>query len=236
MKQEEPAGSKTPSDELEEQRDEQLMNDISQELELLENSQKPDENPEWDGSESELVADDDAEEYEIPETGIKISYSLTSKEMYQCLYHSRMYKTKGSRAVFQSIVFGLAALAFFLTYWMTDSPYHPQNLFFGILCLVMIAVIWLVPRLHMKSLARIMANGKTIEAEIYPTHIDIGRDDGAWRIELDGSAEIAEFDSIIMIYTDNDRSFAIPERVIEPEVYNEIKAILLSGTMPEEEE
>ena len=33
-----------------------------------------DENPEWDGSEAELVSDDDAEEYEIPETGIKLSY------------------------------------------------------------------------------------------------------------------------------------------------------------------
>ena len=38
---------------------------------------------------------------------------------------------------------------------------------------------------------------------------------------------------MIMIY-DDERRFAIPERVIEPEVYNEIKAILLSGTMPEE--
>ena len=35
-----------------------------------------DENPEWDGSEAELVSDDDAEEYEITEKGIKLSYSL----------------------------------------------------------------------------------------------------------------------------------------------------------------
>ena len=98
----------------------------------------------------------------------------------------------------------------------------------------MIAVIGLVPHFHMKSLARLMADGKTVDAEIYPTHIDIGKDDGAWSIELDGKAEIAEFDNIIMIYTDDEKSFAIPERVIEPEVYNEIKAILLSGTMPEE--
>ncbi len=97
----------------------------------------------------------------------------------------------------------------------------------------MVAVIWLVPHFHMKNLAKIMADGKNIDAEIYPTHIDIGKDDGAWSVELDGKAEIAEFDGIIMIY-DDDRSFAIPERVIEPEVYNEIKAILLSGTMPEE--
>lgn len=230
-----PVGCKTSADELEEQRDEQLIDEISQELEVLENTRKFDENPDWDGSESELVADDDAEEYEIPETGIKIAYSLTPDEMYKCLYHSRLYKTKGSRAAVQTVIFALAAVIFFLTYFLTNSQYDSYHLFFGILCLVMIAVVWTVPYFHMKSLAKIMADGKTVEAEIYPTHIDIGRDDGAWSIELDGSAEIAEFDGIIMIYTNNDQSFAIPERVIEPEVYNEIKAILLSGTVPETE-
>ncbi len=193
------------------------------------------ENPEWDGSEAEYVADDDAEEYEIPETGIRLSYVLTADEMYRCLYHSDLYKTKGTRAVAQSAVFGLAAIAFFLVYFMTNSQYNSYNLFFGIFCLVMIAVIWLVPHFHMKSIAGMMANGKTIEAEIYPTHIDIGRDDGAWSIELDGKSEIHEFDNIFMIYTPNGQNFAIPQRVIEPEVYNEIKAILLSGTKPAEE-
>ena len=227
-----PVGSSL--NELEEQRDEQLIDDISHELEVLDNIPKITENPDWDGSESKLVSDDDAEEYEIPETGIKISYSLTPDEMYKCLYHSRFYKTKGSRAVIQSIIFAFAGLIFLLTYFFTDSQYNQYNLFFGILCFFMIAVIGLVPHLHMKSLARLMADGKTVDAEIYPTHIDIGKDDGAWSIELDGKAEIAEFDNIIMIYTDDEKSFAIPERVIEPEVYNEIKAILLSGTMPEE--
>ena len=227
-----PVGSSL--NELEEQRDEQLIDDISHELEVLDNIPKITENPDWDGSESKLVSDDDAEEYEIPETGIKISYSLTPDEMYKCLYHSRFYKTKGSRAVIQSIIFAFAGLIFLLTYFFTDSQYNQYNLFFGILCFFIIAVIGLVPHFHMKSLARLMADGKTVDAEIYPTHIDIGKDDGAWSIELDGKAEIAEFDNIIMIYTDDEKSFAIPERVIEPEVYNEIKAILLSGTMPEE--
>ena len=81
--------------EIEEHRDEQLIDDISHELEIIENNRNNDENPDWDGSESELVADDDAEEYEIPETGIKSTYSLTENEMYKCLYHSRLYKTKG---------------------------------------------------------------------------------------------------------------------------------------------
>ncbi len=212
--------------------DEQLIKEISEELKKLEND-KDDDNPEWDGSEAEFVSDDDAEDYEIPDTGIKLSYVLTREEMYNCLYHSRIYKTKGARAVFQSIVFALASVAFFMTYFFTKSEYNNYNLFFGILCLVMIAVIWLVPYIHLKSMAKMMADGKKIEVEIYPDHLDIGRDDGAWSIDLDGNSEIAEFDNIFMIFTPKGQSFAIPERIIEPELYNEIKAILFSGTKPE---
>ncbi len=215
--------------------DEQLIKEISEELKQNEENQS-DENPDWDGSEAELVADDDAEEYEIPETGIKLSYALTRDEMYRCLRHSRLYKTKGARAVFQTVVFALASVAFFFAYFFAKNDFSGYNLFFGIFCLVMIVVIWLVPYLHIKSLSKIMADGKIIEVEVYPDHLDIGRDDGAWSIELDGSAEIAEFDNIFMLYTPKGQSFAIPGRVIEPELYNEIRAILFSGALPEKQD
>ena len=192
------------------------------------------DNPEWDGTESELVADDDAEEYEIPETGIKLSYVMTEKEMYRCLYNSDIYKTKGSRAVLSTVVFALAAVAFIIAYIYTEGQFKTYNLFFGIFCVVMIAVVWLVPHFHIRSMAKIAANGKKIEAEIYPDHIDIGSGSGAWSIELDGNCYLSEFDNIFMISL-KDRNFAIPERVIEPEVYNEVKAILVSGTRPKEE-
>ena len=206
--------------------------EIADELKNLENE----ENPEWDGSEAEFVSDDDAEEYEIPETGFRLSYVLTKEELYKCLYHSDIIKTKGKRAVIQSVFLGIAAVVFFVTYFTAKSQYSDYNLFFGIICLAMIAVIWIVPHFYLKSMAKMMADGKTVEAEIYPTHIDIGRNDGKWSIELDGKSTIEEFDNIIMIFTENDRAFAIPERVIEPEVYNEIRAILMSGTEPNEEE
>ena len=179
------------------------------------------------------MADDDAEDYEIPETGIKLSYVMTEKEMYRCLYNSDIYKTKGTRAVFSTVVFALAAVCFIFAYIYTEGQFKPYNLFFGIFCAVMIAVVWLVPYFHIKSMAKIAANGKKIDAEIYPDHIDIGSGSGAWSIELDGNCYLSEFDNIFMISL-KDRSFAIPERVIEPEVYNEIKAILVSGTRPKE--
>ena len=184
------------------------------------------ENPEWDGSESELVADDDAESYEIPETGIKISYVMTREEMVRCLYHSNIYKTKGSRAVFASVLFGAAAVIFAVAYFTTNQ-YQPANLFFSIFSLVMIVLIWLVPFLHIRSMAKVMANGKTIEAEVYPDHIDIGQGAGAWEIDLDGNCELMEFDNIFMIALPDGRNFAIPERVIEPEIYNEFKRKIL---------
>lgn len=206
--------------------------------EIVENLENPEsnDNPEWDGTEGELVSDDDAEEYEIPETGYKISYVLSQEEMYKCLYHSNIIKTKGLRAVFQSIFLGIAAVVFFVIFFTTDSQFNYYNLVFGIICLATIAAIWIVPHLYLKNMSNMMADGKTVEAEIYPTHIDIGRDDGKWSIELDGKSQIQEFDNIIMIFTDHDRAFAIPERVIEPDVYNEIRAILMSGTEPDEDE
>ncbi len=211
--------------------DSEEENKIKEIVKELENAENED-NPEWDGSEGELVSDDDAEDYEIPETGYKISYVLTQDEMYNCLYHSNMIKTKGARAVLQSILLAAAAVIFFVVYFTTKSQYNQYNLVFGIICLITIAAIWIVPHLYLKNMSKMMADGKTVEAEIYPTHIDIGRNDGQWSIQLDGRSQIEEFDNIIMICTEKDRAFAIPERVIEPDVYNEIRAILLSGTEP----
>lgn len=220
--------------EAEQKEKEEIIKEISEEIKQAENADNStdDENPEWDGSEAEFVEDDSSAEYEIPETGIKLSYSLTRDEMYKCLYHGDTFKTKSTKAIMQSIILAAAAVIFFVTYFIADSTYNTYNLFFGIVCLVMISVIWIVPRFYLKSMAGMMADGKTVEVEIYPTHIDIGRDDGAWSVELDGTSKIEEFDGIFMIYTEKNRSFAIPQRVIDPEVYNEIKAILLSGTIP----
>ncbi len=191
------------------------------------------ENPDWDGSEAEFISDDDTEEYEIPETGFRISYVLTKDEIYSCLYHSGAVKTKGARAIIQSIILAVAAVIFFVVYFTTKSQYNNYNIFFGVLCLITIAAIWIVPRIYLRSMSKMMTDGKTIEAEIYPTHIDIGSGgEGEWSIPLDGSSYIEEADGIIMILAEKNRIFAIPKRVIEPEVYNEISAILRSGTEP----
>ena len=185
--------------------------------------------------ENEFVEDDDAADYEIPATGIRISYVLSPDEIYKCLYHSDLYKTKGKRAVFQSVILIVAAVVFFVTYLCGDSDYKGYNLFFSLVSLGIIVAIWLVPHFHMKSMAKMMADGHRTETEIYPTHIDIGTDDGAWNIPLDGSCEIIEFENIILIFTKKGQGFAIPERAIEHEYLPEIKAILAAGAYTKDE-
>ena len=103
---------------------------------------------------------------------------LTQDEIYKCLYNSNLFKTKGKRAVIESIILGLAAVIFFSIYFTTTSQYNHYNLIFGIISLLTIAIIWIVPYVYLNNLAKMMADGKNIEAEIYPTHIDIGRNDG----------------------------------------------------------
>lgn len=206
---------------------------IAEELKRIQKEEDEEKGKGWDGSEAELVEDDDAEEYEIPMAGIKVSYVLTEEEYFKCLKHSGMYKSQGTRGLIEAVVLGILAVLFFVAFFMTGNV---SNIVFACISLIFIAVILLVPNIHMRSMAKSMADGKLIEAEIYPDSLEIGRDDGAWKIELDGTSQIREFDNIIMIYAAHNRSFAIPERAIEPDFLPEIKGILLAGTTPAYEE
>lgn len=206
---------------------------IAEELKRIQEEEDEEEGRSWDGSEAELVEDDDAEEYEIPMAGIKLSYVLTQDEYFKCLKHSGMYKSQGMRGIIESVVLGILAVIFFVVFFMTGDV---SNIVFGCISLIFIAVLLIVPNLHMKNMAKTMADGKLIEAEIYPDSIEIGKDAGAWKIELDGTSRIQEFDGIIMIYAEHNRSFAIPERAIDPDFLPEIKGILLAGTTPAYEE
>ena len=135
--------------------------------------------------------------------GIRVSYVLTEEEYFKCLKHSGIYKSQGTRGLIEAVVLGILAVIFFVVFFMTGGV---SNIVFGCISLIFIAVLLVVPNLHMRSMAKSMADGKLIEAEIYPDSVEIGRDDGAWKIELDGTSRIQEFDNIIMIFADHNRS------------------------------
>ena len=71
---------------------------------------------EWDGSEAELVLDDDAADYEEPQTGVKLSYTLREEEVFHALGKSGFSKTLGRRAAAE----GADRLVVRVSYFSTD--------------------------------------------------------------------------------------------------------------------
>ena len=47
---------------------------------------------EWDGTEAELIVEDDVEEYEENQTGIKVKYVLSESEISEIFKHTESHK------------------------------------------------------------------------------------------------------------------------------------------------
>jgi len=184
---------------------------------------------EWDGSEAKLVADE-AAEYEEQQTGIKLSYILRQQEILECLKRSGFCKTIGSRAVAESVILAIIAIAFMATYILQKDM---NSLVFGVISLLLIAIIWVVPQLGMKRHAKELADGKEVHMEIYPDSIVMGENEGRWEIPLDGTSECEQGSNLLLIYYQN-CMVTLPLRCVEPTVLTEVQAMIISGTQPKE--
>lgn len=182
---------------------------------------------EWDGSEAELVADDVAE-YEEQQTGIKFSYILKQQEIFECLKRSGFCKTTGSRAIAESVILAIMTVVFTVTYFIQKNT---DSLVFAVISLLLITVIWIIPRQGMKRRAKELADGKEISMKIYPDSIVMSQAESCWEIPLDGTSECSQFNNILMIYSQG-RTVILPLRCVEPAVLTEVQAMIVSGTQP----
>lgn len=183
----------------------------------------------WDGSEAELVADDDAAVYEDPQTGIRFNYTLRHSEIYQCLKSTGYIKTTGTRAVLETVLLALAAGVFVWTWFAQQSA---DSLVFAVICLLLIAVVWIVPEWGLRRQARRLASGDEIAMEIYPDSVVITRGEEETEFPLDGeSTFIAQYDTIIVLFYKGKMAI-LPLRSVEPGVLPEVQAMLLAGTKP----
>lgn len=183
----------------------------------------------WDGSEAELVADD-AAEYEEQQTGIKLSYILRQNEIVEGLKKSGFCKTTGKRAIIESVILAASAVLFLFTYFMKNDA---RSLPISIICVLLIAVIWIVPQQGMKNRAKQLADGKEIHMEIYPDSIVTGEGEDRQEIPLDGSCEFEQHRNLYLIYYKN-QTVILPLRSVEPAVMPEIQAMIISGTTPKQ--
>ena len=149
---------------------------------------------EWDGSEAELVPDEDAEEFEDNFAGIKLSYVLKEDEIYDALRSSKSYRSAQKRLIAESIISCIMSGVFFAMFaiqmnWLT--------LIFAILCLILAAVIWPAAWYNIKKNAKRLTSGEEVQMEIYPSLIEMGKAEQKWVIPLDGTVKCRK---IICLY------------------------------------
>lgn len=152
----------------------------------------------------------------------EISYSLTYNEAYHCLKNAGLYKTSGKRAIVYTVLMVIAALGFLISYIVKNDI---NWLIFSGVSIAVIVVIWLVPAIQLKKLAKINSDGKIIKARIYRDKILINTNDEKWEISLDTKNRLKIYDDIYIFYTgEKGQIFVIPTRVLNEEIIKVIKS------------
>lgn len=215
----EPSPEEARQRELEEESGETLSDETLEEEEEFE----------WDGSEAELVADEDAAEYEEQNTGIQLKYTLRQDEVYAALMKMQ-YTQQRIALTAAAVVLGIlsAALSFLNFYRLKEG----QVLAFGILCLVLVVLILWLPAARNRMRAKSLASGKEILMTVYPDHVEMGQGETGWEFQLDGSCGRDVARDLLLLYIDGENTVILPLRCIEPAVLPEVQAMLYAGTRP----
>ncbi len=215
-----------------------LAKDIFEDSEKSEENGRENDDVRLSGSECEedenqIVADDEFEEYEEENTGIKITYKLTPEEIYSVVGKIGNLKDTVKNQQRQTLLHaGILGVVVALVLLMRN-PYY---FWFASLPVVAILLIWCVPFFGVRKILSKAFNNKPITLEIFPDEIDMIQGGVRKEIILDDSYESEEYDDIIVITKNDVIKLMLPLRAVEPEFRAEVQAIILAGIKPKEED
>lgn len=215
-----------------------LAKDIFEDSEKSEESGHENDDVRLSGSElgedeNQIVADDEFEEYEEENTGIKITYKLTPEEIYSVVGKIGNLKDTVKSQQRQTLLHaGILGVVVALVLLMRN-PYY---FWFASLPVLAIILIWCVPFFGVRKILSKAFNNKPITLEVFPDEIDIIQGGVRKEIILDDSFESEEHDDIIVITKNDVIKLMLPLRAVEPEFRAEVQAIILAGIKPKEED
>ncbi len=198
-------------------------------LDIDSKKESPNQNEYWDGSESELVFDDETENYEDNMAGIKISYKLDKNDIYEFIKNSASYekkeKEKKKHTIVQAIMFTVLII---LAVTTRNNLYTLVSLipfFTGV-------SLWVIPLLSMKNLVNNIYDENQYEVEIFPDKIEVVHAGFIKEFPLDESGRCEITDKLILVYSKTKESLIIPIRSIKPDCLPDIQAMIVAGARP----
>ena len=183
----------------------------------------------WDGSEAEIVVDDEAEDYEEESTGIKIKYKLKPNEVRSFIHNSADFEKNKKSQKKHTFIQCLLFTAMVLLGFVSANKYY---WFLALFPLIAILLIWVLPYIAVKKLAIDILKSDEFSVEVFPDKIEVTCFGKVREIPLDGSCESEEFEGLILIFSNSALSLIIPMRSIEPEFKADVQAMILAGTKP----
>jgi len=227
----EPRGEQTPYQAAERMMEEESGETMLDET-MPEETDAEEEQVKWDGSEAELVADDSAAEYEEQQTGIKLKYSLSSKEIFYALIKTQYTPTRIALSVTAAILCVVTAVVFLVRMSLFGDP---TGGLLAVVCAILFLIIIGMPAARIQLRSKKLADGNEIKMKIYPDHIQMGLAERQWEIPLDGTSERTIFRNLMILYIVGGKDMVIlPLRCVEPTVLPEVQAMIFSGTEPKQ--
>ena len=198
-----------------------------QNIDKKNNTQK--QNEYWDGSESELVFDDETENYEDNMAGIKISYKLDKNDIYEFIKNSTSYekreREKKKLTFIQATMFAILIVLAVVT----------KNNLYTLVSLIPFFTgvsLWVIPILSIKNLVNNIYDENQYEVEIFPDKIEVVHAGFVKEFPLDESGRCEITDKLILVYSKTKEPLIIPIRSIKPDCLPDIQAMILAGARP----
>ena len=175
-----------------------------------------------------LVADEDAAEYEERQTGVRFSFVLRREEFYEALRrqesHSPAYKKK---VRWLMLVGAVVVICLILGIAMPEEG--GRLLRVALLGALAGFFVWISPRLRMNGMAKQLTTGEEVNVAVYPDEVAIAVGTNHWNIPLDDTAKMDLTPQLILLHSEG-RSLVIPQRSIDPAIRADVLAILTAGT------
>lgn len=187
------------------------------------------ENTDWDGSESELVFDDELQLYEDNMAGVKISYKLDKDDIYEFIKNSESYEKREREKKKYTV---LQAVMFVILIILAVTTKSNLYTFVSLIPFLTGVSLWVIPYISIQNLVNSIYDEHGYDVEIFPDKIEVSHGGLIKEFPLDESGKCEITDKLILVYSKTKEPLIIPIRAIKPDVLPDIQAMIVAGARP----
>lgn len=160
-------------------------------------------------------------EVEAVKNSIHIDYSFNGQDVIEGLTTMQALLNFKKHMIYTGVLFVI-----FMVYLLDFANF--QSFVLGLLCIAAIAMIWIMPRVHIRRFAKAADNNKIkLSMDIYPDSIKVvSGNNPSVTLAFNGQIQnIIETDNLFIICSGKERVFIVPKRCIDENILEFVREI-----------